>query len=142
VIAMQLNQVPSAEFWHDEKPRERGKGGFPLVAIPGTESVGVVYFEIEPGNSLGMHTDSPDEVIVVLTGTACATIGEETGELSAGGLAFIPGMVPHGFENVGDETLRCVGIFPDSNVVSTFDYVLQPFGTRVLKFKDLVPAQV
>jgi quercetin dioxygenase-like cupin family protein len=140
VITFQTDALALGAFWHDEEPRWRGRGGFPLVGVPGTESVGAVYFEIEPGDSLGLHTDSLDEVIVVLSGTALATIGDETGELRTGGVAFIPAMVPHGFKSVGDEPLCCLGIFPDSNVVSTFAYSLQPFETRVLAFKTLAPA--
>jgi quercetin dioxygenase-like cupin family protein len=137
MLSLQLNHQELVDFWHDEVPRARGKGGFPLNGAPGTESVGMVYFEIEPGDNLGLHTDSADEVIVVLAGTAIGTIGDESGVLSAGSIAFIPAMMPHGFENTGDDTLRCLGVFPDSKVVSTFEYALHPFGTRVLEFEAL-----
>lgn len=142
MITFSTNSIDVGDFWHDEDPESRGRGGFPLVAIPETGSFGVVYFEIEPGNNLGMHTDSQDELIVVLEGSARATIGTETGDLSAGDVAFIPAMEPHGFTNTGNTTLRCLGIFPDSDVVSTFNYTLQPFGTSALSFKALVPATV
>lgn len=132
MIAMKLNELELGEFWLEEVPTARGRGGFPLVGVPGTESTGMVYFEIEPGNELALHTDSPDEVIVVLSGTARATVGDEVGELAAGSVAFIPSMVPHGFKSIGDETLRCLGIFPDSDVVSSFEHPLQPWGTRTI----------
>lgn len=35
-------------------------------------------------------------------------------------------MMPHGFQSIGSEPLRVIGIFPDSDVVSTFEYALQP----------------
>lgn len=140
MITFKLNELQLGEFWHDEAPDQRGRGGFPLVGVEGTESIGMVYFELEPGDSLGLHTDSPDEFVVVLSGTAFATVGDEQGEIGAGSVAFIPSMVPHGFENVGDDMLKVIGIFPTSDVVSTFEYVLQPFGTRVLEFKAMAPA--
>ncbi|MEZ4571003.1 MAG: cupin domain-containing protein [Thermomicrobiales bacterium] len=59
------------------------------MGVPGTESTGMVYFEIEPGNELGLHTDSPDELLVILSGTARATIGDEVADLSAGSVAFV-----------------------------------------------------
>lgn len=139
MIAFRLDDVELGEFWHDEKPTVRGKGGFPLLGVPGTESTGMVYFEIEPGNSLGLHTDSPDEIIVVLSGTARATVGDEVGDVESGSVVFIPSMVPHGFENISNETLRCLGIFPDSNVVSTFEYALQPWNMRVFEFQAMIP---
>jgi quercetin dioxygenase-like cupin family protein len=142
MISFSTTTIDLADFWHEEAPDSRGRGGFPLVAVPETDSLGVVYFEIEPGNNLGMHTDSQDELIVVLEGNVHAVIGEESGDLSAGDVAFIPAMAPHGFTNTGNTTLRCLGVFPDSNVVSTFGYTLQPFGTAVLSFKALVPAGV
>ncbi|HEX2280694.1 MAG TPA: cupin domain-containing protein [Thermomicrobiales bacterium] len=135
MIAFQLSNLELGEFWHDEAPRDRGRGAFPLVGVPGTDSTGMVYFEIAPGDSLGLHTDSPDELVVVLSGTALATVGDETGRLEAGSVAFIPSMAPHGFQSVGSEPLRVVGIFPNSDVVSTFEYALQPWGTRVVAFK-------
>lgn len=141
MIAFRLDEVELGEFWHEEKPNARGKGGFPLLGVPGTGSTGMVYFEIEPGDSLGLHTDSPDEVVVILSGTARATVGDETGDLESGSVAFIPSMVPHGFENISDETLRCLGIFPASDVVSTFEYALQPWNTRVLEFKAMIPVE-
>ncbi len=140
MISFQLNELSLGSFWLNEDPHGRGQAAFPLTGVPGAEAEGMVYFEIEPGDNLPMHTDSPDEVIVVLSGTAYATVGDEAGELATGSVALIPSMVPHGFKSIGSETLRCVGIFPDSNVVTTFEYAMQPFGTRVLKFKDTVPA--
>jgi quercetin dioxygenase-like cupin family protein len=142
MITFQTGELEIGDFWHEEEPLARGRGGFPLAGVPGTESMGLVYFEIEPGNSLGLHTDSQDEIVVLLSGAATGTVGDETGELSTGAVVFIPAMVPHGFKNTGSDVLRCVGIFPDSNVVSTFEYALQPFGSRVVPFRATVPAQV
>jgi quercetin dioxygenase-like cupin family protein len=142
VIAFQTRDVELGDFWHDEQPNARGRGGFPWVGVPETDSFGVVYFEIDPGNSLGLHTDSPDEVVVILSGRAIATIGDERAELGAGGVAFIPSMVPHGFDSIGNEPLRVVGIFPDSNVVSTFEYAMQPWNSRIIEFKATAEAAV
>lgn len=41
-------------------------------------------------------------------------------------------MVPHGIANVGDETLKVVGFFCDSEIVSTFAEPLQPIGATSL----------
>jgi quercetin dioxygenase-like cupin family protein len=142
MIVFQTGELEIGDFWLDEDPQARGRGGFPLVGVPGTESVGLVYFEIEPGNRLGLHTDSQDEVVVLLSGTAVGAVGEESGELTAGSIVFVPAMVPHGFKNVGNDMLRCVGVFPNSDVVATFEYALQPFGSRVIPFRATAPAQV
>lgn len=138
MIAMQTSSLELQESWHDERPHDRARATFPLLGVPDAESLGMVYFEVQPGDSLGLHTDSKDEIAILLSGSAIATIGDETAEVRAGGVAFIPGMVPHGFENTGNEPLRVVGIFAGSDVVSTFEYALQPLGTRVIEHQALL----
>ncbi|WP_226480110.1 cupin domain-containing protein [Natrinema amylolyticum] len=94
----------------------------------------VVYFEIEPGKELGTHTDSPEELIICLDGDEVeAWTGDATGTISAGDLAVIPPMAPHGFRNTGDVTARFLGVFSDSTTVSEFEADLEPFGERTVK---------
>ena len=68
----------------------------------------------------------------VVAGDAEAQVGEERGRLTAGDLAVIPAMVPHGVVNVGTETLKVVGFFSESEIISTFNESVQPFGVAVL----------
>lgn len=95
----------------------------------------VVYFEIEPGNALGTHTDSPEELVICLEGENIeAWSGEKEGTLSAGQMVVIPAMDPHGFKNNGDTTARFVGFFSDHTNVSEFtEEEIQPMGSRVVK---------
>ena len=41
-------------------------------------------------------------------------------------------MVPHGLVNIGTETLKVVGFFSESEIISSFDEPVQPFGIAVL----------
>ncbi len=59
-------------------------------------------------------------------------MGDEQGRLSAGEMALVPAMVPHGLRNAGDETVRVVGFFSSNVVVSTFDQPMMPFDQRVV----------
>ncbi|WP_267643219.1 cupin domain-containing protein [Haloarchaeobius amylolyticus] len=94
----------------------------------------VVYFELEPGKELGTHEDSPEEIVVCLTGEGIeAWAGDAEGTIGAGDLLVIPPMAPHGFRNTGDETARCLGFFSDSTVVGEFEEVVQPIGSRIVK---------
>jgi hypothetical protein len=43
-------------------------------------------------------------------------------------MALVPAMVPHSLRNVGEETLRVVGFFSSSTVMSTFDQPIVPMG--------------
>lgn len=94
----------------------------------------LVYFELDPGQKLGTHVDSPEEIIVCLAGTGIeAWVGESTGVIQSGELAVIPPMAPHGFHNTGEETARFLGFFSDRTAVSEFERPVEPLGVSVLK---------
>jgi quercetin dioxygenase-like cupin family protein len=121
------------DAWYENDPTMRVRVTFPFTAATGNETSSVVYFEIEPGRYLGTHTDSAEEIILILAGTVEASLGEETGRLSTGQAVLIPRLVPHGFRNSGNETARCVGFFPTLTVEGTFDQPMMPFGQRVVR---------
>src|SRR5688500_668760 len=101
-----LDDLELLDVWYEHDPAMRIRVNFPFYAATGAESSAVVYFEIEPGHYLGTHTDSAEEIVLILAGTVEASLGEERGLLSAGQAALIPAMVPHGVRNVGVETAR------------------------------------
>ena len=104
------------------------KVDFPFSAATGAKNTAVVYFEIEPDHRLGTHTDSAEEIILLLGGEAEVSVGEERGRVSAGEMTLVPAMVPHSLRNVGEETVRVVGFFSSSTVMSTFDQPIVPIG--------------
>jgi quercetin dioxygenase-like cupin family protein len=101
---------------------------FPFHSGTGTASTAAVLFEVEPGNELGTHTDSAEEVLLVLAGEGEAHVGDERELVSAGQIAIVPSMAPHGIRNTGDTTLRVLGFFSSSTVVSKFEEPLGPNG--------------
>jgi quercetin dioxygenase-like cupin family protein len=125
-----LNNLEMREVSYDGDTAMRLMVNFPFYAATGNQSSAVVYFEIEPGHYLGSHTDSAEEIVLILSGTVEASLGDQTGQLSTGQAVLIPAMVPHGVRNIGDETARCVGFFAAAIVESTFDRPLMPFGTQ------------
>jgi quercetin dioxygenase-like cupin family protein len=125
-----LNTLDLFEVWYENDPHMRWKASFPFSKATGNASSAVVYFEIEPGHSLGTHTDSAEEIVLVLSGTVEASLGDEHGTLTAGESALIPAMIPHGIRNVGREKARCVGFFAAATLVTTFDQIVMPFGVR------------
>jgi quercetin dioxygenase-like cupin family protein len=132
VIAERIDQLELLEVWYENDPTMRLKVNFPFFVGTGTQSTAVVYFEIEPGHRLGTHTDSAEEILLILEGEAEVSLEDEQGRLSAGEMALVPAMVPHGMRNAGDETVRVVGFFSSNVVVSTFDQPMMPFGQRVV----------
>lgn len=113
---------------------------FPINHYTGAKDTAVVYFEVEPGDYLPTHTDSAEEILYVVAGEGEAHCGDERTTVRAGDLAVIPSMVPHGIANTGDETLKVVGFFCDSKIVSTFDQPLQPLGVSSMTQGAPVPA--
>ena len=132
MIAERIDQLELMEFWYEDDPTMRVKANFSFYGGTGTKNTAVVYFELEPGRRLGTHTDSAEEILLILQGTAEVSLGDEQGRLSAGEMAVVPAMVPHGLRNVGEETVRVVGFFPSNVVVSTFDQLMMPLGQRVV----------
>ncbi len=128
MITERIDQLELLEVWYENDPTMRVKVNFPFFLGTGTKSTAVVYFELEPGHRLGTHTDSAEELLLFLEGEAEVSVGDEQGQVSAGEMALVPAMVPHSLRNVGDETVRVVGFFSSSTVMSTFDQPVVPMG--------------
>ena len=128
MISAQISDLELLEAGYEDDPTMRVKGTSPFSAATGTKNTAVVYFEFEPGHRLGTHTDSAEEILLILGGEAEVSVGDEQGRLSAGEMAVVPAMVPHGLRNVGEETVRVVGFFSSSTVMSTFDQPIVPMG--------------
>jgi quercetin dioxygenase-like cupin family protein len=120
------------EAYIDSDPRGRVYPAFPINRFTGAEHTAVVYFEVQPGEYLPTHTDSAEEILYIVAGEGEAQAGDERGRLRAGDVAVIPALVPHGIANTGAETLKVVGFFCESEIVSTFDEPLQPLGQTTL----------
>jgi quercetin dioxygenase-like cupin family protein len=113
---------------------------FPVSAATGAAETAVVYFEIDPGYKLATHTDSAEEILYIAQGEGEAHVGDETARVSAGDLAVVPAMAPHGIRNVGDTRLKVVGFFREARVNSAFSATLQPLGTKTPAIGAEVPA--
>lgn len=132
MVAAHLTDRDLMEVYSETDPERRIRFDFPISRHVCTASTSVVYFELEPGEHTGMHSDSAEEVVLILAGTAEATVGNERGVLETGGLGVVPALVPHDVRNVGDETLKVVGFFSSNTVVSVFDDPMLPAGKRVV----------
>lgn len=132
MIKANLNSLQLLEGWFEGTPATRQKTAFPLYKSTGTESMSVVYFEIEPGNSLGTHSDSSEEIILILEGQAEATIVEESAQLIKGEMAVIPKLTPHNIKNIGSGTLKVAGFFASPLVQSTFTEPIMPINQQTV----------
>lgn len=132
MIAVRIDQLELLKVWSEQDATMRTRVNFPLSKAVGTTNSAVVYFEIDPGQNLATHTDSAEETILILEGTAEVSLGDERGELRTGAMAVVPAMVPHGLRNVGKGVVRVVGFFASNTVVSTFEAPLMPFNQSIV----------
>ncbi len=105
---------------------------FPIHSAAGAASTATVLFELDPGAELATHTDSAEELLIVVQGTAEARIGDEVGRLETHQVGLVPPMAPHGVRNIGDDVLRVFGTFSASTVVSTFERPFEEGGPDVV----------
>lgn len=112
--AVDLMEIP------EDAPTGRISVAFPLTSAEGTAALSTVLFEVAPGDHLETHTDSAEELLIVLAGEGEAHVGEERATVRAGQMAVVPPLAPHGVRNTGTETLRILGVFASSTVVSMF----------------------
>jgi quercetin dioxygenase-like cupin family protein len=119
---VRLSEVPDGSIRVD----------FPLQSVHGSASFAAVLFEVDPGNALATHADSAEEVLLVLAGEGEAHVGSETARVRAGDVAVVPALAPHGIRNTGETTLRVIGFFSSSTVMSTFEHGIGPEGERVV----------
>ena len=96
----------------------------------GARASGSSLLEVDPGCALARHTDSAEETILVVAGTAEVEVGGESARVPAGGVALVPEGVPHQVGNAGAEPLRFVAVYAAADVVTRYEADVQPEGTR------------
>jgi len=130
--ALQTEQLELASFSQSANPSNVVRAAWPVYRDTGAANTAIVYLELDPGMELPVHTDSSEEVLVVLDGEIEATVGDASRALSAGGVAVVPAMVRHGARNSGSGVARVIGAFSSNTIVSVFDDEFEAIGTRVV----------
>lgn len=138
MTTVNFNELELQEFHGADDKKQHCKATFPLLGFHGSKQLATVYFELEPGDHLGMHTDSAEELLVILAGEAEATVGNKKGRAGEGALVLIPEMVPHDVKNIGNSTVKVLGIFGGANhIVATFEKRMLPSGSNVVDTASL-----
>ena len=70
-------------------------------------------FTMQRGGGMPLHTNTVEHEQYVLRGHAKIGIGEETYEVRAGDVVFIPQGAPHFYQNLGDEPFEFLCIIPN-----------------------------
>jgi len=138
MLTVNLNAVPLTHFWAENQPTQRASATFPLLGGQENEQTSVVYFELEPGYELGLHTDSAEEILLILEGRVEVTVGDETGVVEGPALAVVPTMLPHNLRNVGEVQAKVAGFFPVRFIVATFENTWLPNQSNVVDTEQLL----
>jgi quercetin dioxygenase-like cupin family protein len=75
--------------------------------------------DAKPGQGPPLHTHPYVEVAFTLEGRATITVGDETREVNAGGIAVIPANTPHRFVNSGTTVLRQIDVHASPKFIQT-----------------------
>jgi len=70
-------------------------------------------FVMEPGGGIPAHTNTVEHEQYVLRGHASIGIGDETFDIRAGDVVFIPQGVPHWYQNVSEGNFEFLCIIPN-----------------------------
>jgi mannose-6-phosphate isomerase-like protein (cupin superfamily) len=112
----------------DETARWRSAPGH--SPSTGARASGSSVIEVPAGCRLPRHTDSAEEIVVIVAGAAEVVVGDERRAVPAGGVALVPEDVPHEVRNPGREPLRFVAIYASPDVVTRYEDEVQPDGSR------------
>lgn len=138
MVTANLNELELNEFLGVSDQHQHCKGTFPLLGAHGTKDLATVYFELEPGDHLGRHTDSAEELLLILEGDVEVEIGGETAPASAGNMALVPAMVPHNIFNKGQSKAKVLGFFGGANnIVATFEESMLPMNDNVFNTAEM-----
>jgi quercetin dioxygenase-like cupin family protein len=130
VFVVSHSDVELRDAWIDGEDDARWRSASGHGPGSGAAASGSSLLEVPPGCRLPRHTDSAEELIVVLDGEAAVTVDGETEPVSASGVALVPADVPHEVLNAGKGALRFVAVYAAPEVVTRYEAPVQPEGER------------
>ena len=130
MIAIRAAELDFSEAYVDGDDTARWRSASGHSPSTGSRSSGSSVVEVPPGCGLPRHTDSAEETIEVVAGAAELLIGDECESLPTGGVAVVPENAPHEVRNAGQEPLRFVAVYASPSVVTRYEVVIQPDGSR------------
>jgi quercetin dioxygenase-like cupin family protein len=141
MIHADLNNLELNELFAEENPEQHCRVTFPILGAHGSKELATVYFELDPGEEVGSHTDSAEELLLIMNGSVEVIIGDETGNAEKGQLAVVPKMVPHNIRNIGTDKVKVLGFFGGANnIVATFEYKWSGMEANVVDTAEMAAA--
>lgn len=126
------DKLARAQVHGETDPAVRWQGAFATCGGNGSVMSSVIVYEIEPGGSLGWHTDATEESQYIISGHGTLQMDDGEQPVGPGSVFVLPANVRHNLANTGTETLRAVAFFAAAMFTQTFDQVMLPPNTHVL----------
>jgi quercetin dioxygenase-like cupin family protein len=102
---------------------DMGGGSVLSLKVTGRQSLGLVTVlegvVRSGGPPLHVH-EAEDEVVIVLKGRLDYQVGDQRGELAAGGLMWFPRQVPHAVANLAGKPCRLITVITPSGIEDFF----------------------
>jgi len=130
MLALAPSDLDFSEAYVDGDATARWESAPGHSPSAGAQASGSSVLRVGAGCRLPRHTDSAEETVVVVAGEAEIEVADQRARVSAGGLAVIPKEVPHEVRNAGGETLLFVAVYAEPDVVTRYEQVIQPDGSR------------
>ena len=128
MLTVQRDDLDLKPSWIEGDADARWRSATGMSPANGSRHLGNSLLELDRGCRLPRHTDSAEEVVVVLRGRAEVKVGTEREVLDEGGAALVPEGVPHEVRNIGDGTLRFLAQYAGTDVTTTYEQPVQPAG--------------
>jgi quercetin dioxygenase-like cupin family protein len=129
MIYLDPDAIELSESWQEGDDSARWRSGAGHAPSAGASDSGSSLLELDPGCQLPRHTDSAEEIIVVIAGSAEVEVDNERCTASSGGLVIVPKCAPHQVRNAGQDVLRFAAIYAEPDVVTTYEREVQPDGS-------------
>ncbi len=119
-----------SDAWVEGDPSARWRSTTGHGPSTGAQRSGSSILEVEPGCRLAPHTDSAEETIAVVAGTAEVVVEGRASRVSAGGLAVVPAGTVHEVRCADTGPLRFIAVYAGTDVVTRYEAEVQPDCSR------------
>ena len=101
--------------------------------VTGSEAFSAGIVILEPGKGHERHTHpNSEEILYILSGEGCQTVGDEKQKISSGNMIYIPAGIEHSTMNISWEPLRFLAIYgppgPEAEIRNSADAKVFPPG--------------
>jgi quercetin dioxygenase-like cupin family protein len=108
VSIKKIADIPAVMIPHGERVTRKV-----LIGADEGPNFAMRVFRIEPGGYMPMHTNEVEHEQYVLAGKAKLVLGSQTHTVVQGDAVYIPALLPHSYEAIGDEAFEFICVVPN-----------------------------